>query len=272
MQISAGSCTVTNGSATVFASDQNDWSDAQSAVQYGTPVFFSLLGATEIPRQVTAVAAPGVSSSGFWELTLVTLWPNTTQVGALYMLHIDFTPVQQLPLFSPGDRQTAQMLSRAMMQIDSQIFSRRVALLADLTGTVSTTLANVTGLSFSLLPNLGYGFRFCLQYASGATGTGLKIGVFAPTSPTSFSATADIYGLAADGPSGAVFSGHLVNGDVVTSTGVVTANQVFPAIVIGSIINGVTAGNLQLQWASEDGAATVTPKAGSWGELWQLGV
>jgi hypothetical protein len=119
MQISSGTASVTNGSAQVVASDQNDWSDAQVALQYGTQVYFSLVGTTEIPRQVTAVATPATSLSGFWELTLVTPWDGDTAAGQSYVIHKDFTPNLGLAQPSAGDKQWAQFYSRNQEIMDA---------------------------------------------------------------------------------------------------------------------------------------------------------
>jgi hypothetical protein len=118
MQIQQGTCTVTNGDSTVIAGEAVDWTDAQTANLAGTPVFFSLIGSLEIPRQVTNVTAPNVSGSGFWELTLTSQWDEDSQVGVPYIIHKDFTLRLQLPILSPGDMQTAQMWARMVQILD----------------------------------------------------------------------------------------------------------------------------------------------------------
>jgi hypothetical protein len=124
MQISSGTCTVTHGSSTVVASAFNNWLGAQSAIQTGSPVYFSLLGSTQVPRQVSAVTQPGVSASGNWELTLVAPWdqPSTTNPnGDQYVIQKDFTANLGLPLPAGGDLMWAQFLSRAFQTIDVAI-------------------------------------------------------------------------------------------------------------------------------------------------------
>jgi hypothetical protein len=124
MQISGGTVTVTNGSSTVVASQYNDWSQAQIALQNGSPVFFSLIGLTQIPVQVSAVTSPQVSASGNWELTLVTPWtqPSTTlPAGDQYVIQKDYTANLHLPLPSGGDQNWAQFLARAFQIIDANI-------------------------------------------------------------------------------------------------------------------------------------------------------
>lgn len=112
MQVQDGTADVTNGSATVVASPSTDWSDAQVALQQGSPCFFSLVGTTEIPVQVLAATSPAISSSGNWELTLVEPWAGDTLLAQLYMIHKDFTPNAGLAIPSAGDKQWAQMYAR----------------------------------------------------------------------------------------------------------------------------------------------------------------
>jgi hypothetical protein len=118
-QLVKGTVTVTSGQARVIGDATTDWTDAQTALTAGTPVYFSLIGQAYVPIQVQAFTTPGTSASGFWECTLVTQWIFATTVGASYMLHKDFTPNWDLPIFSPGDSQTAQMLSRMVTILDS---------------------------------------------------------------------------------------------------------------------------------------------------------
>jgi hypothetical protein len=124
---------------------------------------------------------------------------------------------------------------------------------------------------FPVLANLVYAFEFTLFYQTAATTTGIKLALTAPSGFTTLSAVVDIYGRAADGSSGSVFSGTLINvaaSDSVVSDQVEAANTTYPAVVAGVFVNGANAGNLQLQWATEVAASGVTPKKGSFGELW----
>jgi len=145
---------------------------------------------------------------------------------------------------------------------------QRCGLSADLTGVTVTTLADVTGMVFPLRANKRYAFEFNLVFRSTDTTTGLKVALTTPASPTVFAANVRIPS-AADG-TGSVFCGTLkTSGDVVTSPSQEEANVDYIAEIRGRIANGANAGNLQLQWAAEVGAAgTVTPKAGSSGRLW----
>lgn len=146
---------------------------------------------------------------------------------------------------------------------------QRVVLPADLSAFTSTTLADVTGMAFSLLASVRYGFRFKLLFSSAATTTGLKVSLSWPASPTVVTANAKIP-FAADGSAAFWFGTITGIADPVISTGVEAAGTIYEAIVEGTIVNGVNAGLLQLTAATEVAASGITPKQGSSGELWLL--
>src|ERR1700742_3494421 len=79
---------------------------------------------------------------------------------------------------------------------------QRVVLAADASALTSSTLSDVTGLGFSVLASVRYGFRFVLLYQTSVITSGLKISVTCPASPTIISASASIFGFAADGTAG----------------------------------------------------------------------
>ena len=119
MQISNGTCSVVNGSVKVVASPNVEWSDVAVALGYGNPVLFSLIGADEVCRSVTAVESPTTSASGYWELTLVSPWTDEDQDGAKYIIHTDFTLNLGLPLAAGGERQWHQLFSIMAEKIDA---------------------------------------------------------------------------------------------------------------------------------------------------------
>lgn len=135
MQISNGTVTVTNGSAIVVGSIEVDWTDVQTALQYGSPVFFMLLGKTEVPRSVIAVRAPATPTPATWELTLTAPWSDTTgieeaQPGLEYLIHKDFTVNLGLALATAGEQGWAQLFSLNMEKLDTAVFSGGMALSA----------------------------------------------------------------------------------------------------------------------------------------------
>ena len=144
---------------------------------------------------------------------------------------------------------------------------QRKRLDADLSPFTSTTLADVTGIYFPLLANTQYKFEFSFVFASAATTTGIKLSLTCPASPTYLDANVWIP-RAADG-AGAMWNGTIkASGDAVVSDAVEEASVVYEAVVRGTIINGATAGNLQLQAATEVAASGITPKAGTSGRIW----
>jgi hypothetical protein len=267
MQIQTGSVSVTVNNATVVADLGNDWSEAKIALTFGTPVYFSLLGDLEIPRQVYAVTDPTVSASGFWELTLIAPWQGATGTGLAYVIHKDFTPKRGLPIFSPNDRQTAQLMARMVEILDTTWPSADRAVLAtDLAGVTTTSLVNATGLALPLAIGgaaaVRVVFLFDIAWRSTATGTGIKLGLTFPTA-TVFAATVWGAGIGADGTAN-VFAGTITSsGDSVAIPTCQIANTDYLAEVRGIIVPNTT-GQLQLQYAASVGAVgTVTIKQGS---------
>lgn len=148
---------------------------------------------------------------------------------------------------------------------------QRVVLTADLSAFTSATLADVTGLGFAVRASTRYGFRFMLHYQSAATTTGIAVGLTCPIGATLLSAVVHIYGRTTAASSGAAFQGFInASGGSVTSDQVAAATTNYPAIIEGSFVNGTSAGTLQLQAATEVAASGITPKQGSYGELWLL--
>ena len=145
---------------------------------------------------------------------------------------------------------------------------QRVNLTADLTGSTSTTLADVTGLVFPVRSGVRYAFEFILIYQQASTTTtGLKIGLTFPA-VTVFSANAIIPGVTIDGTANIYAGAITTSGDSVAGSGVEAAGTNYEAYCRGSILPSAN-GNLQLQWAAEVGSAgAITPKNGSSGRMW----
>jgi hypothetical protein len=266
-QIQTGSVSVTTTSATVIADLGNDWSEAKAALSFGTPVYFSLIGDLEIPRQVYAITDPSLSSSGFWELTLIAPWQGASGTGLAYIIHKDFTINRGLPIFSPQDRQTAQLMARMVQILDTTWpMASRVVLPTDLAGVASTTLVNATGL---VLPIAVGGpaavralFIFDVVWNSTATGTGIKLGLTYPSAAV-FAATVHGSGIALDGTA-AEFTGTISSsGDSVTLPSCQTAGTDYVAEIRGVIVPSLT-GQIQLQYAASTTASgTVSIRQGS---------
>lgn len=258
-QIQTGTASVTLGSTNVIASAGNDWTDAQTARSVGSPVFFSVVGNTEVPYQVVSVVDPLHSPSGFWEANLISNYVGATNAAVRYILHKDFTNNLSLPIFSPGDNQTAQLLARAFVAIDSSAlatnFNTLVAatflstkLTSDSAASTVTTLGNVAGLALPVTIALYYNFRFGIIWNAATATTGIKIGLTTPTATVYTQVGVGNYAAGAGGDT--------------------TAN--YFTMVEGVIVPSAT-GTLQVQFAAGVAAAgNVVVKQGSFGTAWVL--
>lgn len=135
----------------------------------------------------------------------------------------------------------------------------------------TTTLADVTDLTFALAANTKYHFRFIAIFRSAATTTGIGFSVNGPATPTSLAVGVTITGTIASATAGywgsyfftAYDGGGLTTGVSATATDYV-------ATVEGYIQTGATAGNIVLRCKSEVAASAVTVRAGSFGTLTQV--
>lgn len=145
------------------------------------------------------------------------------------------------------------------------VASPKVALTADLAVTTSTTLANSTGLSFSVLSGVYYDFEFGVVWRTATATTGLKLGLTTPTF-TVFAATVNGQ-VAADGAA-AEWTGALsTSGDSSALSGAEATNTDYIAYIRGMILPSAN-GTLQVQHAAEVAAAgNVTVRQGSFGRL-----
>src|SRR5262245_56628833 len=123
MQYQTGTVSVTNGSPTVVDSTDADWTEVQTALSYGNPVLFSLIGFTEPVIGVIAVAFV----TDHWELTLAVNWAGATQSGASYMIHKDFSVNMGLSFAAGGERNWAQLFTRNMVILDAAFGGAGVA-------------------------------------------------------------------------------------------------------------------------------------------------
>lgn len=127
----------------------------------------------------------------------------------------------------------------------------------------STTVANVTSMSFAVVSGVTYKFKFNVLFSSANTATGAKFGLASPSGTLAATAYIPLGGDGID----SIMLGHLTSsGDTVTGTGVQTANTVYYGYVEGVLVATAT-GTLQLTVGSETGSAAITIKAGSHGEI-----
>jgi len=129
----------------------------------------------------------------------------------------------------------------------------------------TTTMANVTGLTFTAGANNSYGFNFFLCGNTTATGCSPLFQFIGPGGPTRFCAEVLIKQVGAD---------YLVPEEVnAFSTPTTHANwgttSSHTVRIEGILVNGANTGAVQLQFKAETEANTITIEHGSWGE-WHL--
>lgn len=131
----------------------------------------------------------------------------------------------------------------------------------------TATLANITGLSFSLTSGVYYHFKFLVTFRSTVATVGLKLGLTFP-SVTRFSGSARIP-IAAAGAGGELQGPITASGGSVSGSAVPVVNTDYCAIVEGVILPSAN-GTLQLQFAAETTGATVTLQPESVGFLYTV--
>lgn len=145
--------------------------------------------------------------------------------------------------------------------VSTQLWAAFLA--ADQAITSSTTLATITGFSFTMEANRTYGFHANVQFNLGGIVSGVKFGVSTPASPTNALYTIEV--LNGTGLSVAAVGLSAGVAGALATTGLHTAR------LHGVIENGSTAGSLAMQFAqnTSDGSA-ITAKRGSWFTVWAL--
>lgn len=134
-------------------------------------------------------------------------------------------------------------------------------LTADLTAVTSTTLANMTGLSFSVVAGRTYKISACVIFQTAAATTGIAIGATTPAI-TRYAMTVDT-NAGADSTTGDYHGTLNTSGDAVISPGVEVANTDYIANLSGVLIASAN-GTFQLQQATEVAASAVTVRQGSY--------
>lgn len=142
-----------------------------------------------------------------------------------------------------------------------------VKITADQTST-STTVANVTGLAFSVLSGRYYRFSFEMIHRTTDLTKGLRATITTPTF-TSFAAVCRSMA-GASGGGGEHQYPISASGEEVAFANATGADTDYIARIEGSILPSAN-GTIQVQFGLEATAATVTIRKGSNGLLWDLG-
>lgn len=161
-QYSLGTVTVTNGSPTVVADVDANWSNVLPGE------IFALIN-SNIWYEVAVVAFTG----GFWQITLSSNYAGTTGSGKSYALHSSFTPVLSLPYPESGDTMTASIIKRAFLLIEDYVTDG--AIKAD------------TRRSFAVVNNSTTGDAFGIEQVSAAqTGDFAALRLFTSSQNTAY--------------------------------------------------------------------------------------
>jgi len=133
----------------------------------------------------------------------------------------------------------------------------------------STTLADVSALSFSLTAGRYYYFRFVVLFRSDTAAVGIRLSVTIPT-VNAFGGRVCVPAGPADATNYELQGAITASDDAVIGTEVQAINTDYIAIVEGTIAPSAN-GTLQLRAANETGTTTVTVRQGSVGLLYDLG-
>jgi hypothetical protein len=135
-----------------------------------------------------------------------------------------------------------------------------VRLSADIADKTDVTPADVTGLLFAVVSGSVYRFKAQIIFQTGATTTGIALGLTCPT----FTRLAAVVRIPTGIDSATTeFQGYLTSsGDIVIGTGIETINTDFVATIEGIIIPSAN-GNVQFRYHSEVAASAVRIRSGS---------
>jgi hypothetical protein len=172
---------------------------------------------------------------------------SSTLAGVIVRLSTD-----NKPYWCDG---TAWVDLTLLLNTDARLSTARLT--ADVTNN-TVTLANATGLAIALAANSTYAVDARVMFQTAATTTGIRLTQTVPTgatvvaqwnTPTSLTASTQANQRAID------------TGAATTAIDTANANTLACAELL--IITGVTAGNLQIRFASEVAASNAVIKAGS---------
>jgi len=129
----------------------------------------------------------------------------------------------------------------------------------------STTIADITDLSFAAATNTTYAFEFFVVYESSALGTGIKLAVNAPSGATvTYLTMVQKLNNPNNTDNLEERTYTIADGTHITSQ-VDAANFRQTAVIKGAISVGSTAGNVTARFGCETNSGTITIKKGSWG-------
>ena len=130
---------------------------------------------------------------------------------------------------------------------------------ADITKS-NVTLADITGLTFSIDASTTYLIEAYIFWLAAATTTGLSLALNGPASPTNV-----IYSAIIPTAATAIQAGGATAYET-KITGTASLTTTLGATFSGQVVNGTTAGTLAMRWSPEV-VASATIKRGSWARV-----
>jgi hypothetical protein len=125
----------------------------------------------------------------------------------------------------------------------------------------TSTLTNVTGLSFAVAANKNYSVSCNLDFSSGTTTEAIAFAWTGPASPTAV--TYDVIQIATQSSAGISGAVATAFGTTLSQPPPASAGVNFPLRLSLTLLNGANAGTIQLQASAPQGTATVTIIPGS---------
>jgi len=165
------------------------------------------------------------------------------------------------------DPATSTPISAARLNVIESLLPTNVTLGSDVTNNNASanTIADITGLSFSVASGVAYRFRFHINYTSAATTTGARFSVTGPATPTYLNYRSTYTLTAATETVNSGLNAYDLPA-ASNATAIVAANTA----IIEGYITPSAAGTLIARFASEVSSSAIVAKAGSFGEIWRL--
>jgi hypothetical protein len=136
------------------------------------------------------------------------------------------------------------------------------------TSTTSTGLADLPGLSFSVIASKEYVFEFWGTYTSTTTTTAPYFAVNGPTLGTNGLL---VMGTSPPSDTGKRFDAATAYDTPMGPGGVVTIGQVNNWAVWGYVQTGASAGTLSMRYRTDVSGESISVQAGAFGRLWGIG-
>jgi hypothetical protein len=198
----------------------------------------------------------GVFAPPFVAQTLVTGGPSVTEAGAVAGDRWVRTDTPTIPGQRdyvcttgglPGDQKWSGIDASSLYRLVTDVTNSTV------------TMASLTDFAVPVAAATAYMLDYTIMFASAATTTGIQIGVTGPASPTSVLIVAETQITTTTWQTATATA----YGNLTASTGVSTITVPNLCRVKIVLLNGVNAGTVQIQFASEVAASAITVKAGS---------